>query len=69
MQLLIVLGYLDPGTGSMVVQAVVGSLLGALLVIRLYWRKIIAFLTVRKPPAGTDDVSARDPDHDVQQHR
>jgi hypothetical protein len=48
MQILVVLGYLDPGTGSVVIQAVVGSLLGALLVIKLYWRKILAFLTGRK---------------------
>ena len=33
-----------------------GSLLGALLVIKLYWRKIRSFLTGRKPPAGVGDI-------------
>ena len=65
MQILVVLGYLDPGTGSVVIQAVVGSLLGALLVIKLYWRKIISFLTGRKPPADTGDDTGPAPDRNV----
>ena len=65
MQSLVVLAYLDPGTGSVVIQAVVGSLLGAMLVIKLYWRKIISFLTGRKPPAGTGDDTGSGPDRNV----
>ena len=56
MQSLLVAGYLDPGTGSVIIQAVVGSLLGALLVIKLYWRKLLSLLTGRKPPAGVGDI-------------
>jgi hypothetical protein len=38
-----VLAYLDPGTGSVVLQMVVGGLLGAALTIKIFWRRILAF--------------------------
>ena len=65
MQILDFLGYLDPGTGSVVIQAVVGSLLGALLVIKLYWRKILSFLTGRKPTLTGGEAPAGKPDQHV----
>lgn len=36
--------YLDPGTGSIILQAVIGAVAGALIVIKLYWYKLTAFL-------------------------
>ena len=33
-------GYLDPGTGSMVLQVLVGTALGSLLMIKMFWRQI-----------------------------
>ncbi len=35
--------YLDPGTGSAVIQMVVAGVMGALFVIKLYWRKLLGF--------------------------
>lgn len=32
--------YLDPGTGSMVVQVVIATFAGALYMLKIYWRKI-----------------------------
>ncbi len=37
-------GYLDPGTGSYILQLVIGGLLGGLFAIGLFWKKVIAFL-------------------------
>ena len=34
--------YLDPGTGSLILQALVAALAGAVVVITAYWRKIRA---------------------------
>jgi hypothetical protein len=34
--------YLDPGTGSLILQAVVAALAGAVVVITSYWQKIRA---------------------------
>lgn len=35
--------YLDPGTGSMILQAIIGAVTGALIVIKLYWYKLKTF--------------------------
>jgi len=34
--------YLDPGTGSLIIQAVVAALAGIVVVVTSYWRKIKA---------------------------
>ena len=35
--------YLDPGTGSLILQALVAALAGAVVVVTSYWQKIRAF--------------------------
>ena len=52
----IVLGYLDPGSGSMVLQVILGGLAGAALVIKMYWHKLLELLKIRKPEQKTDSV-------------
>ena len=42
--------YLDPGTGSMVLQLLLGGLAGALMVVKLYWEKIKGFLGITPKP-------------------
>ena len=37
-------GYLDPGTGSYVLQLIIGGLLGGLFAVGLFWRKVLAFV-------------------------
>ena len=32
--------YLDPGTGSIIAQVIVGTLVGAGVAIKVYWQKI-----------------------------
>jgi hypothetical protein len=39
--------YVDPGTGSFVFQAIVGGMLAVGLTIKLFWRRIVAFVTRR----------------------
>ncbi len=49
-------GYIDPGTGSYILQLIIGGLLGGLFAIGLFWKRVLAFLrrlfTSRK---GDDD--------------
>lgn len=33
-------GYIDPGSGSMVIQMIVGALVGAGIAIKVYWYKL-----------------------------
>lgn len=35
--------YIDPGTGSFVLQLIAGFLIGASLTIRIYWKKMRSF--------------------------
>ena len=35
--------YLDPGTGSLILQMIIAGLLGASFAIKVYWKKIKAF--------------------------
>ena len=37
-------GYLDPGTGSYIIQLLVGGLLGGLFAIGLFWKRVLAFV-------------------------
>jgi hypothetical protein len=45
----IVWAYLDPGSGSMIIQAIVGGLAAAAVTLRLFGRRILTFLRIRKP--------------------
>ena len=36
--------YIDPGTGSMIVQILVGGIVGGLVAIKLYWRKFKTYI-------------------------
>ena len=43
--------YIDPGTGSYIVQIVIAGLLGALVSLRIYWARVKAFFK-GNPPFG-----------------
>jgi uncharacterized membrane protein YhhN len=53
------LAYLDAGSGSMIVQAIVAGAAGAAVFLKLYWRRLTG--AFRKPvaaEAGTDSATA-----------
>ncbi len=37
--------YIDPGTGSYMLQILIASLLGGAFLIKIYWKKLIAFFS------------------------
>ena len=43
-----VLAYLDPGSGSMILQVIAGGLAAVAVTAKLYWRKLLRFLRIRK---------------------
>jgi len=46
-------GYLDPGTGSYVLQFLIGGLLGGLFALGLFWRRVLAYVKrLFKPRTG-----------------
>lgn len=46
--------YLDPGTGSFVLQVLVASLLGAVFIIKRYWIKIVSIFRKRSTKSESD---------------
>ena len=47
--------YLDPGTGSMVIQMAIGAIAAGLLAMRVYWHKIKTFFIGLKKPCKKKD--------------
>ena len=53
--------YLDPGSGSFLIQLIIASLLGAAFVLRTSWSKIKSFFS-RNPDGVEDEADVRDED-------
>ncbi len=56
----IVLAYLDPGTGSVVLQIVVGGILGGLLVIKLAWKRVVGLFRPDWNTAGEEADASKE---------
>ena len=54
------LAYVDPGTGSFLLQALVAGLAGAAVAINVYWKKIKAFLGM----SAAESADTKKPDDD-----
>jgi hypothetical protein len=50
----IVLAYLDPGSGSMLVQLLVGGVAAVAVSAKLYWHRILTLLRIRKDEPELD---------------
>ncbi len=49
--------YLDPGSGSLLVQLILAAVLGAGVAIRVFWKRIKALFTGKKvEPEPEDDL-------------
>lgn len=46
--------YLDPGSGSLILQILIGAVAGAFFAVKAYWIKIKSFFSPRSknPPKG-----------------
>jgi hypothetical protein len=40
--------YIDPGAGSLLTQLLFGGLAGLVVVVKLYWRRLLAWIGVAK---------------------
>jgi hypothetical protein len=56
-----VFAYLDPGTGSMLVQLIVGGVAAAGVAAKLYWRRLLSLLRIRREKPELRSV---EPDQD-----
>ena len=54
------LPYLDPGSGSIILQIVLAALLGAGAIVGIYWKKVKSFLMGKKQ----DQTQSEDTEND-----
>ena len=52
-----VFAYLDPGTGSMLLQVILGGVAAVGVVLKLYWHKIRVAVGLRKRPETEDEAA------------
>jgi hypothetical protein len=50
--------YLDPGSGSMLLQLLLGGVAGAVVILKLYWQRLLHFLGLRKEKEEVSDPTA-----------
>lgn len=51
------LAYLDPGTGSMLLQVILGGIAAVGVALKLFWHKIRAAVGLSKKPAPEDEAA------------
>lgn len=56
----LVFAYLDPGSGSMLLQILLGGVVGLIVIIKLYWNAILTLLHIRKAAPKESEVEANE---------
>jgi hypothetical protein len=57
------LAYLDPGSGSMILQIIAGGVAAVAVTAKLYWNRLLKFLHLKKDePETTEADQARSTD-------
>jgi len=56
------LGYIDPGTGSVIIQAIIAAVVGIGLSLKLFWHRILTFLGIRKTLGEDRNISSEKKD-------
>ncbi|MEX2014753.1 MAG: hypothetical protein WD885_02355 [Candidatus Saccharimonadales bacterium] len=46
-----IFAYLDPGTGSLVIQSIIGAVLAIGVLLKTFWSRIVALFSKDKKPA------------------
>lgn len=54
--------YIDPGTGSVLLQIILAASLSLGVLIKIFWSRIKVIFTKNKPSSGTDEDELLNPD-------
>ncbi len=52
--------YLDPGTGSFILQMILGGVAGAALLVKVYWQKFMGFFSSDSGSVAGGDLAAKE---------
>lgn len=58
--MLTILVYIDPGTGSIILQAVVAGVVGGAIAVKVFWHRILRFFGLRHD--DPEDIPSEDDD-------
>jgi len=47
--------YIDPGSGSMILQLILGGIAGLVVIIKLYWGRFLTMLGIREKTDESED--------------
>ena len=47
-------GYIDPGTGSLIIQSIIGAIAAIGVTLKVYWHKLRVIFSKRQAPAEED---------------
>ena len=64
MECVSLLAYLDPGSGSVLLQALLGGTAALAVTWKLWWGRLLSFLRIRRPepePAPENEPPANEP--------
>ena len=50
------LAYLDPGSGSFILQILIATLVGGMFIVKTYWQRILGFFRKKFSKRGGDDT-------------
>jgi hypothetical protein len=56
----LVFAYLDPGSGSMLLQVLLGGVVGLIVIVKLYWNNILSLLHIRKAAPKESELEANE---------
>jgi hypothetical protein len=56
------LGYIDPGSGSLILQMILGGLAAAAVFLKMFWHRVLVLLRIRKPEGTTRGAKSPSPD-------
>lgn len=56
-------GYIDPGTGSLIIQSIIGAIAAIGVTMKLYWHKLKLFFSRQstKPESAEEQPETKDP--------
>jgi hypothetical protein len=54
------MAYIDPGSGSAIMSAIIGFFVAAGMIVKTYWYKIKSFFTGGKNPVRPEDTDTED---------
>ncbi len=49
------IGYIDPGTGSIILQAIAAGIIGGAVAVKLFWHRILTFFGWKKRSDDQED--------------